>query len=159
MIKMEPSFIIANTIEQFADGRKIFEEYAASLNFDLCFQGFAEELDNLDKQYNAPTGALIVAYDGNIAIAAVGVRYFSEHTAELKRMYVKQNYRGFKIGRELLAQAINCAKELGYHKILLDTRPSMANAISLYRDFGFIDISPYRHNPYPDAIFMEKRLE
>jgi hypothetical protein len=59
---MDVSFVIAKTTEQFADGKKLFEEYAASLNFNLCFQGFAEELNQLDQQYNAPTGALIIAY-------------------------------------------------------------------------------------------------
>ena len=52
---MNITFVIASTAEHFADGRKLFEEYAASLNFDLCFQGFSEELDNLNKQYQFPT--------------------------------------------------------------------------------------------------------
>jgi putative acetyltransferase len=155
---MEFSFIIAKTTEHFADGRKLFEEYAATLNFNLCFQGFTEELNQLDHQYNAPNGALIIAYANQIAVAAVGIRQFENQKAELKRMYTQPAYRGQKIGRKLLETALIIASELGYSKIVLDTLPSMTNAINLYRTLGFEEVSPYRHNPFPDAIFLEKSL-
>jgi GNAT superfamily N-acetyltransferase len=155
---MEVSLVIASTPSHFADGRKLFEEYAASLNFNLCFQGFKEELNQLDQQYIAPTGALIIAYADNNAIAVVGIRKFDPERAELKRMYTQPEYRGQKIGGKLLETALIVAAELGYTKILLDTLPSMTNAINLYRTFGFEMASPYRHNPFPDAIFLEKSL-
>jgi ribosomal protein S18 acetylase RimI-like enzyme len=152
------SILVAKTVEEFADGRKLFEAYAASLNFNLCFQGFTEELNNLHQQYSAPNGALIIAYANTNAIAVVGIRQYEPQIAELKRMYTMPEYRGHKIGNKLLDTAILKAIELGYNKILLDTLPSMVNAISLYRAFGFVDIPKYRHNPFSDAIFMEKTL-
>ncbi len=155
---MEVAFVIAKTSEQFAEGRKLFEEYAASLNFNLCFQGFTEELNQLDQQYNAPTGALIVAYAHTIAVAAVGIRKFEPHKAELKRMYTKPEYRGRKIGQKLLNKAIHLATELGYEQLLLDTLPEMKAAITLYEEAGFIITEPYRFNPFDTAIYMVKDL-
>jgi ribosomal protein S18 acetylase RimI-like enzyme len=155
---MEVSFVIAKTTEQFADGRKLFEEYAASLNFNLCFQGFTEELNQLDQQYNSPTGALIIAYVNNNAAAVVGIRQFEPQKAELKRMYTKPEYRGQKIGNNLLQKAINIATELGYKQLLLDTLPEMKAAIKLYEVSGFLIIEPYRYNPFDTAIYMAKDL-
>lgn len=152
------SYLVAKNTEEFADGRMLFEAYAASLNFNLCFQGFTEELQTLDQQYNIPTGALIIAYDGDKAIAVVGVRKFEENKAELKRMYVLPAYRGNKIGNGLLDKAIKLAKELGYQQLLLDTLPEMQAAIKLYEDYGFISTSPYRYNPFDTAIYMKKEL-
>lgn len=152
------SFLVASKAEEFADGRMLFEAYAASLNFNLCFQGFTEELQNLNLQYNQPTGALIIAYDGIQPIAVVGVRKFETNQAELKRMYVLPAYRGLKIGNQLLAFAINQATELGYQQLLLDTLPEMQAAIKLYTDYGFVTTPPYRFNPFDTAIYMKKEL-
>jgi ribosomal protein S18 acetylase RimI-like enzyme len=155
---MEVSFVIAKTTEQFAEGRKLFEEYAASLNFKLCFQGFTEELNQLDQQYNAPTGALIIAYVNSNAIAAVGIRQFEPQKAELKRMYTQPAFRGHKIGNHLLNKAIGIATELGYKQLLLDTLPEMEAAIKLYHKFGFKTTTSYRFNPFDEAIYMVKDL-
>jgi putative acetyltransferase len=155
---MDVSFVIAKTPEQFADGKKLFEEYAASLNFNLCFQGFAEELNQLDQQYNTPTGALIIAYANNRAIAAVGIRQFEAQKAELKRMYTIPEFRGQKIGASLLKKAVDLSTQLGYKWLLLDTLPSMEAAIKLYKEAGFNDIEPYRYNPFDTAIYMGKDL-
>ena len=152
------SFVIAKTAAEFADGRKLFEAYASSLNFNLCFQGFTEELKALDQQYNTPTGALIIAYDANKAIGVVGVRKFDTDKAELKRMYTLPEYRGQKIGKELLNKAIQMATKLGYEQLLLDTLPEMQAAIKLYHDFGFTEGSAYRFNPFDEAIYMQLDL-
>ena len=151
-------FLVASTAEEFADGRILFEAYANSLNFNLCFQGFTEELQTLDQQYHHPTGALIIAYDSEKAIAVVGVRKFDTDKAELKRMYTSPGYRGQKIGYALLDKAIHIATELGYKELLLDTLPEMKAAIKLYHDFGFIESQAYRFNPFDEAIYMKKEL-
>ncbi len=155
---MDVSFVIANTAEQFADGRMLFEEYAASLNFDLCFQGFSEELDNLNKQYHFPTGALIIVYTNNNPIAVVGIRQFELEKAELKRMYIIPEYRGQNLGNKLLDQAISIATELGYKQLLLDTLPEMKAAIKIYTHFGFTTTTAYRFNPFDTAIYMVREL-
>lgn len=158
--QIEPTVIIvvANDSKEFADGKMLFEAYASSLNFNLCFQGFSEELNSLDQQYNLPNGALIIAYDDDKPIAVVGVRQFGPNKSELKRMYTLPEYRGQKIGYQLLEKAIITATELGYKELLLDTLPEMQAAIKLYREFGFEIIEPYRYNPFDTAIYMKKEL-
>ena len=160
MIDMEGEIIveIANSEKAFADGRRLFEEYAASLNFNLCFQGFEAELDQISLQYHAPTGALIVAYLHQEAVAVVGIREFEAQKAELKRMYTQPAFRGKKIGNKILEKAIESATELGYKELLLDTLPEMQSAIKLYHQFGFKEIEAYRYNPFDTAIYMAKDL-
>jgi ribosomal protein S18 acetylase RimI-like enzyme len=151
-------FKAASTDNDFAHGKKLFIEYANSLDFDLYFQGFSNELETLQSQYNSPTGSLIIAYTDDSAVGCIGLRQFSQDIAELKRMYVKPAFRGRKIGYTLLESILSVAKELGYKKIRLDSLSNMKEAILLYKSFGFIDIEPYRHNPLEGAIFMEKEL-
>jgi ribosomal protein S18 acetylase RimI-like enzyme len=158
--QIEPTIIlvVANDSKEFADGKMLFEAYASSLNFNLCFQGFEEELNSLAQQYNLPNGAMIIAYDVDKPIAVVGVRQFEPDKGELKRMYTLPDYRGLKIGYQLLAKAISTATELGYKQLLLDTLPEMQSAIKLYREFGFETIEPYRYNPFDTTIYMKKEL-
>lgn len=152
------SFQLAESAAQFAEARRLFEAYAASLNFDLCFQGFAKELDTITEQYSAPTGALWLAYDGEKAIGCVGVREWGAATAELKRMYVEPAYRGQQVGAQLLEWSVASARQLGYQTLRLDTVETMEKAIALYRAFGFEEIAPYRENPLERVLYMEKKL-
>lgn len=151
-------FNTAATEKQFSEGVKLFVEYAASLDIDLAFQGFADELASIHLQYNIPFGALVIAYYNGNAIGCAGVRRIDNETAELKRMFVQPKFRGYQAGKRLLALAIDLAKELGYQKLRLDTVPSMLPAIKLYHAHGFVEIPPYRFNPFPGAIYMEKTL-
>lgn len=138
----------------FQKGRVLFEEYAASLNFDLCFQNFAEELQTLHIQYAKPHGILLLAESNGIMIGCAGVRSFAADIAELKRLYVKPDFRGYKVGLELLTRAIDAARSLGYKKLRLDTLNDMAKAVALYRSLGFYDIPAYRSNPH-EGIYLE----
>lgn len=149
---------IAESNVEFNEARALFREYAASLEIDLCFQDFDTELETMEIQYNRPKGALIIAYIQGIAAGCVAIREFDSDTAELKRMYVRPDYRGVNIGRTLLEMAVEKSAELGYGNIRLDTLPSMAPALKLYRAFGFYEITPYRFNPVEGAIYMEKTL-
>jgi len=153
------SLQIADNPIFFEDARKLFVEYAQSLGFDLCFQGFDRELDTLAVQYNKPNGALILAYTYEGAVGCVGLRELEPRTAELKRMYVKKNHRKSGIGVSLLEAILAKATELGYERIRLDTLSDMQAAYSLYRKFGFYEIPPYRFNPIEGARYMEKMLD
>lgn len=158
IIQEDILFKTANSAEEFDDGRSLFNEYAKSLDFDLCFQDFPNELKTIDKQYNKPSGALLLAYANNIAVGCVGIREFDKDTAELKRMFVQAEYRKHKIGVRLLELAIETATELRYKSIRLDTLPTMAKAQTLYRSFGFYEIPSYRFNPFSETVYMEKKL-
>lgn len=151
-------FCIAHTTAEFDDARNLFQQYAASLNIDLSFQNFAAELRALEAQYGAPKGAVVLAYKDETPIGCVGIRENEPGIAELKRMYVKPDYRRYKIGMKLLTLALETATELNYTFIRLDTLASMTPAINLYRSFGFYDIAPYRFNPIEGAVYMEKKL-
>jgi len=158
IIQEDILFKTVNSAEEFDEGRSLFNAYAKSLDFDLCFQDFSNELKTIDKQYNKPTGALLLAYANNIAVGCVGIRELDKDTAELKRMFVQAEYRQHKIGMRLLELAIELAIELKYKSIRLDTLPTMAKAQDLYRSFGFYEIPPYRFNPVSGTIYLEKKL-
>src|SRR3569833_960054 len=152
------TYQIAAGPEDFEAGKGLIEEYGISLNVDLSFQKFSKELESIHEQYHAPTGALLLARDGDVFAGSSGIRKLDEQTAELKRMYVKEEYRGYRIGVNLLERTINLASELGYKLIRLDTLENMAKAQQLYRSFGFYEIPAYRFNPLPGTIYMEKTL-
>ena len=150
---------IAQSAPEFSAGRDLFEEYVTSLGVDLSFQDFNKELSIIDQQYNHPVGALLLAYYDDVAIACAGVRKLDDHTAELKRMYVRDGYKGQGIGVQLMQRSLEIARALGYQKIRLDTLQTMTKAQALYRSFGFYEIPSYRYNPLEGAIYMEKMLD
>jgi len=156
---MDISYKVANTIQEFENGKELFLQYANYLNLDLSFQDFFIELKTINKQYNKPRGALLLACNEENVVGCVGIRELNTDTAELKRMYVLPEYRGNQIGRKLLELCIDIAKELNYSKIRLDTLSSMTQAQNLYRTFGFYEISSYRFNPIKGTVYMEKNLE
>jgi ribosomal protein S18 acetylase RimI-like enzyme len=138
--------------------RVLFREYAESLGFSLDFQDFESEVAALPGVYAPPRGALLVArVDGNPA-GCVGVRPLDETTCEMKRLYVRQAYRGRGLGRRLAEAAIAAARRRGYRTMRLDTVPGMEAAQALYRELGFVEIAPYTANPIPGAVFLELRL-
>lgn len=152
------SFRIARTDKDFDAAKKLLSQYADSLYIDLCFQDFDHELDTLNIQYRKPEGTLIIAYLKHQAIGCVGLRKHKGSAAEMKRMYVKPQYRGRHIGEKLLELLLSLSGKLGYKKILLDTLPEMTAAQSLYRKYGFREIAEYRFNPVAGSVFMAKDL-
>ena len=157
---MEQNFAYKNahTENEFEQARILFNEYADALGVDLSFQDFKKELETMDVQYNKPEGGLLLVYVNDNPIACAAVRKSDEGTAELKRMYVRSAYRGHRIGVELLKRSLSMAKDIGYKKIRLDTLENMVKAQELYKSFGFYIIPPYRFNPIPGTVYMEKIL-
>lgn len=150
--------VLAGSPDAYATGKQLFLEYAQSLDFNLCFQGFEQELADMQRQYAAPEGCLLLVLHEDAAVGCVGVRRWQGDSAELKRMYLQPAARGGGMGKRLLAEAIEQARRLGYRSIRLDTLPSMQAAISLYRSAGFDDIPAYRENPVEGALYLEKQL-
>ena len=148
----------AHTQTEYAAAASLFREYAAWLDIDLCFQGFEEELADLNKMYAHPSGVIFLIREDDIYTGCVAVRKKDEDVAELKRMYIKPGYRKGGLGSALLQKALDAAKEMGYKKIRLDTLSDMTNAIDLYTKFGFYAIEPYYFNPEKNALFFEKKL-
>jgi len=138
--------------------KDLFQEYAESLNFDLDFQDFGEELETLPGKYAPPLGSLLVAKENGETVGCVAVRPLGSEICEMKRLYVKPAHRGKKVGRELAVAIIEEAKRLGYKAMRLDTVEAMKEASALYRALGFQQIDAYTYNPLPGAMYFELKL-
>jgi ribosomal protein S18 acetylase RimI-like enzyme len=134
--------------------RELFIEYERSLDIDLCFQGFDQELDSLPGEYAPPSGRLILAYNGDKLAGCVALRAISKEACEMKRLYVRPSHRGAGIGRMLAEAVIREATATGYRRMFLDTLASMHEALALYRSLGFRETEAYRYNPCEDCRFM-----
>ena len=139
--------------------RELFQEYAASLGFDLCFQGFGEELAGLTGLYAPPGGRLLLGYHGESVAGCVALRPREPNICEMKRLYVRPAYRSTGLGRLLVERIIAEARKAGYQSMRLDSLPSMHAALTLYRRLGFQPIPPYTQNPVDGAVFLELRLD
>jgi putative acetyltransferase len=143
--------------------RELFLEYAASLGSDLCFpdlcfQNFDKELADLPGAYSPPHGRLLLATVEEQVAGCVALRPLEPGICEMKRLYVRPAYRGQALGKKLVEAVVTEARCIGYERMRLDTVPSMAAAISLYRAIGFREIEPYTTNPIPGALFLELDL-
>jgi ribosomal protein S18 acetylase RimI-like enzyme len=148
----------AETPEQIEEARRLLREYEGSLGVSLCFQGFERELAALPGEYAPPAGRLLLALDTGQAVGCVALRKLDEETCEMKRLYLRPDFRGRGAGRGLALAIIDTARRIGYNKMRLDTLPSMREAIELYESLGFKRIEPYYQNPVPGAVFMELKL-
>jgi putative acetyltransferase len=150
--------IAAHSEDRLRSVRKLFQEYADSLEIDLCFQNFREELATLPGKYAPPAGCLLLALDGEAVAGCVGLRPIDSQTAEMKRLYVRRAFRKGGTGRMLAQAIIECARQIGYARIRLDTLATMKEAISLYQSLGFHGIPPYYDNPSALAKFFQLEL-
>ena len=151
----------AATPEAFEAGRTLIREYADWLGVDLCFQGYDEELANLDTIYGPPAGRLFLALEEEKAAGCIGLRPLAEPgVAEMKRLYVRPAYRGQGLGKALVRRTIDAAREIGYRRILFDTwPPRMPEAQEMYHSLGCVETEPYYHNPVPGVVFMRLDLD
>lgn len=148
----------AASAEEIEMARGLFHEYEKSIGISLCFQNFAEEVATLPGDYAPPAGRLVLAFvEGRIA-GCVALRKIGEGVAEMKRLYVRPEFRGMKLGRRLAEAVLHEAGSIGYAAIRLDTLSTMKEAQALYVSMGFSDIPPYNDHPIAGTRFMEKRL-
>ena len=138
--------------------RELFREYHRSLGVDLCFQDFEHELASLPSEYAPPSGRLLLSYEEETLAGCVALRKIDDSTCEMKRLYVRPDFRGRQLGKRLAEAVIEEARVIGYKKMKLDTLPAMTTAITMYRSLGFKPTPPYRLNPVPGALFMELDL-
>lgn len=153
------SLISAETPEHIAAARELFLEYAQSLGFSLCFQGFDQEMAALPGDYVPPRGRLLLALVEAAPAGCVALHQLEPAICEMKRLYVRPKFRGLRIGRSLVDLVLAEARAIGYSKMRLDTvEPMMRDAVRMYRSLGFREIAPYRANPIPGALYMEREL-
>jgi putative acetyltransferase len=154
------TIVQAETAAQVATARELIEEYAAWLEFKLCFQGFEEEMQSMPGKYARPAGRLLLAlWDGRPA-GVIALRPLDESgLCEMKRLFVRPEFRGHNIGRLLAERVIREAAEIGYSRMRLDTvAGKMDSAIAMYRELGFKETDPYYQSPVGHTLFMELLL-
>ena len=158
-------FLQAESDAQLAEARSLFREYADTMpGIDLCFQNFEQELAHLPGSYAPPGGRLLLAAEENEIAGCVALRRLGAEDdadgdlCEMKRLYVRTQFRGRRLGHELAERIIEEARRIGYRRMRLDTLPMMTDAIRLYRALGFKEIEPYYYNPVEGVLFMELLL-
>jgi ribosomal protein S18 acetylase RimI-like enzyme len=150
--------IIKPAYDQIETIRVLFAEYTQMLGVNLDFQNYAEELEQLPGKYGLPDGRLYIAFADSKAVGCVGMRRINDTSCEMKRLYVKTEFRGHKIGQMLANKIIEDAVELKYDYMLLDTFATLKKAVSLYKKLGFYEIEPYYNNPLENVIYMRLYL-
>ena len=157
-----PSFRImpVRTVNDLASAVKLFRAYASSLEIDLSYQDFEAEMEAMPGKYAPPAGELLLARDSNgTPVGCVALWPIEpQGCCEMKRLYVSPEGRGFGLGERLVDAVVKEAERIGYREMRLDTLPSMAGAIALYRKLGFQPIEPYYDTPVFGTIFMRRSL-
>lgn len=145
---IEPAYQHLDTV------RILFTEYTNALGLDLSFQSYDQELADLPGKYAPPRGRLLLAWQDGEAAGCAALRPFDQERAEMKRFYVRPQFRKLGIGRALATRIIDEAAALSYQHLILDTQIRLDSSVRLYRSLGFTDIEPYYPNPYPDVLYL-----
>ncbi len=149
----------AKSADDIEDARAIFRDYESWLGLDLCFQGFEDELKNLPGKYEMPFGRLYLARIGDKTAGCIALRPLEDGICEMKRLFVKEDFRGLRIGKLLIERLMDEARLIGYRAMRLDTYPpKMGKAVGLYQSYGFREIDAYYNNPTDGVLYMELDL-
>ncbi len=151
--------IHAVTPEKIAAVRGLMREYGASLDVDLSYQNFEDELRSLPGDYAPPRGTLLLALAGGEAAGCVAIRPLAENFCEMKRLYVRPEWRSTGLGKRLVEAALEDARRAGHRFVRLDTLPSMIAARKLYASLGFLSIAPYYKSAVPGTAFLQLELK
>ena len=138
--------------------KELFTQYTEMLGVNLDFQNYEQELEHLPGKYALPDGRLYIACADNKAIGCIALRKINDTICEMKRLYVRPEFRGKKIGQLLAEQIISDAAKLKYEYMVLDTFTSLKSAIALYKKLGFYEIEPYYQNPLENVVYMRLEL-
>lgn len=158
-IKIIPAYAFPKEIEMlFSKYTQMLVQGDAAFAKYLEIQNYDEELEHLEIKYGLPDGRLYLAYCGEKPAGCIGLRKIDEQRCEMKRLYVRPEFRGKSIGRRLIEQIIADAKEIGYSCMLLDTLPFLQSALYLYREYGFYEIESYNDSPMNTSIYMRLDL-
>ena len=121
----------------------------------LEIQNYSEEMEHLENKYGLPDGRLYLVYCDEELAGCIGLRKIDSQNCEMKRLYVRPQFRGRKIGNLLVEKIIDDAKKIGYSHMLLDTLPFLRSAIHMYKKYGFYEISSYNDSPMDTSIYMK----
>jgi putative acetyltransferase len=147
------------TDEEYELVKEIFIEYQQYLAVDLCFQNFETELANIKTVYAEPKGTIIIAKDGGNLAGCIAFKPIETNICEMKRLYVKPQYRALGLGRILTEKLIAKAITQQYVTMKLDTLTTLTEAVKLYKSLGFVETKPYVYNPLNNVLYFEKTLQ
>ena len=156
---MKFNIIKARTDREIQLARELFLEYEEYLNVDLCFQDFEKELASLPGEYSPPNGELLVAFSEGHPAGCAAIRKIDEGICEMKRLFVKPQYRGAGLGKLLAESIINEALDKNYSLMRLDTLERLKEAINLYESLGFKQTDAYYNNPLKGVVYWELELK
>ncbi len=145
--------------------RKLFTEYTDMLREEepnlavyLSIQNYDHEIQNLEEKYGTPDGRLYIIHADDKIAGCIALRRLDDKNCEMKRLYVKPEFRGQQLASLLIKKIIVDAKSIGYDAMFLDTLPFLKSAIHLYKKFGFVEIEPYNDSPVESTLFMKLDL-
>jgi GNAT superfamily N-acetyltransferase len=145
-------------LESIPVARDLLLSYGKLRNFDIALGDYEKELHELPGEYSSPQGCLLIAFYNKEPVGIVALRKINDDICEMKRLFVKKEYRRKKIGITLIHTIIEKAYSIGYEIMRLDTHPWMKDAEMLYRSVGFEEISAYRFNPIKGVKFFELNI-
>ena len=155
---MSATIKIVDGREHLDEVKRLVIEYTNFLGRDLTFQHLDDELADLSAKYLPPEGRIHCAQvDGEI-VGCVAYHKHNNQRCEMKRLFVRENFRHLHAGRKLVAAIIDSARTDGFSEMVLDTIKPLQSAIRLYKSFGFVECEPYYDNPMSDVIYFKKEL-
>ncbi len=158
-IELKPAYACKDEVKTlFSEYTDMLIEGDSSFRKYLDIQNYDEELEHLEHKYGLPCGRLYLAYYEGALAGCIGLRKIDAENCEMKRLYVRPQFRGKHIGKYLVEHIIRDAKEIGYSYMLLDTLPFLQGAIHMYRKYGFYEISSYNDSPMDTSIYMKLEL-
>jgi putative acetyltransferase len=138
--------------------QQLWREYWDSFGLSLDFQGFSNELKGLPGVYGAEGGALLLALYKNEPAGTIALRRLDAKSGEVKRLYLRPQFRGLGLGRSLVEGVIERSRAIGYEWLYADTLPVMGDALGLYERMGFDRTEAYAAVPTPGAIYLKLQL-
>lgn len=158
-VKIIPAYDVPEEVS------RLFNEYTdmlitgdPAIKRYLDIQNYDEEVKHLEQKYGLPFGRLYIAYCDDKLAGCIGLRKINNQDCEMKRLFVRPEYRGRHIGDQLVQQIIADAGEIGYRHILLDTLPFLKSAVRIYKKYGFYEIEKYNNSPMGTSIYMRLDL-
>ena len=158
-LKIEDGYEYKDEIKElFTEYTNVLMETDSTFKDYLQVQNYDQEINHLEEKYGKPYGRLYIAFlDGKLA-GCIALKKIDEENCEMKRLYVRSEFRCKHIGNVLAEKIIEEARKIGYKSILLDTLPFLTSAIKLYKKMGFYEIEQYNDSPMKDAIYLKLDL-
>ena len=158
-IQILPAYDFLSEIrELFAEYTDMLVEHDPSFQEYLTLQNYSEELDHPFDKYGPPDGRIYLAKWNDAPAGCIALRRLDKDNCEMKRLFVRPEFRNLGIGSQLIQRILADTREIGYHSMLLDTLPFLERAIEMYRRIGFQEIPIYNNSPMSSAIYMQLDL-